>query len=730
MSSQLTAVLQELRSDLLSMKVLTALSAGVTGGLGLIATQVVFATFIFSGELAQFSSQGIGLILFGNFASCLIMALAGGYRGVIAGLSPALILAMSVFGTSMDITGEALFITVTVTLMLTAVITGISCFVIGQLKLAHLLRFIPYPVSAGFVAGIGGAVCIAAMSLMGADILSGELNRLLETPVMWIWITGVAYGVLLFTAVKLWRNPLILPVSVILVVCAYHLAIAILGISTTEAQEAGLLLTATSEGGLWPVLSFADFTLTDWGQITSQIPNMLVLILIALICVIMNIAGLEVATRQDLDWNGEFRASGTASTLAGLGGGTVATIVVPASPRSKLFHVDSRLTGIFAALILGAAVIWGGGLIEFVPPPLVGGILVFAGLGMLDEGLARTYPRLTRPEFGIIVLILVTVLVFGLLEGVVLGLLTTLVLLTMRLSRVNPIEESFTLREQQSSKTRPIPDRAILSVDSNRMQGYRLRGYIFFGSIAGLADNLNKSLNSDTRPDCLLLEFKNVPGVDFFAENMLLRILQTAHSHTVKVVLSSPPQSLKDSLERNLNSDELAKLVLEDNLDNALEICEDTVIASWEGTANISGVHRSSLLTESVENLERHLTKLAEFEDVMDAMADRLKRSTFKPGDTIADTSTKKTAWYFLISGRVAAYNVEGTRLYQCSAGETLWPTDTKTSVSALLAEEDCEVRVLDETTLQQLEDTNPELANQFYKLQATQWLLESDTAA
>ena len=71
----------ELRADVASPKAVAALAAGTTSGVGLIASQVSFATLIFSGALAPYASQGVGLVLFGNFAACLVVALAGGYRG-------------------------------------------------------------------------------------------------------------------------------------------------------------------------------------------------------------------------------------------------------------------------------------------------------------------------------------------------------------------------------------------------------------------------------------------------------------------------------------------------------------------------------------------------------------------------------------------------------------------------------------------------------------------------
>ena len=146
-------------------------------------------------------------------------------------------------------------------------------------------------------------------------------------------------------------------------------------------------------------------------------PTVLMLVLVALIVVIMNIAGLEMATNRDLDWNREFRAAGLASVVAGLGGGTPASLIVPASLRSKLFGAATRLTGIVAALVIAAALFLGDGGLELIPVSLVGGILFFAGLGMLDQGLVRSRKRLPWTEYGVVVLIAGVTVTFGLFRG-------------------------------------------------------------------------------------------------------------------------------------------------------------------------------------------------------------------------------------------------------------------------------------------------------------------------
>ncbi len=610
----------ELHADILSDKAVPALSAGLTSGLGLLVAQIAFGSFIFSGALAPYSSQGVGLVLFGNFAACLIIALTGGYRGAISGLSPALVLVMALIGSTMDAGGDTLFVTTAGALILSAMATGVCCLVIGHFRLATLVRFIPFPVAGGFVAGIGGAVCLAAMSMMGAETDWRTIPALLEPATLWKWGPGAAFGISLYLSMKRWGNALILPVSVAIAVGAYHLTLTALDISGDEARASGLLFKSTADGSLWPALGIADLAHLDWAAMASQISNMLTLLLIALICVIMNFAGLELAANHELDWDREFRATGFASLVAGLGGGTVACTIVPASLRSKLLGATTRLTGGVAALVIGVALLLGDGMLELVPIPLVGGILFFAGLGMLDEGLLRSFKRLPWSEFGIIVLIFFTIISFGLFEGVGAGMLATLVFFVVRLSRVDLIESRFTAREHRSNKTRPVPDRAILLAEGEGVHAYRLRGYIFFGSVCPLADHLKKSLSGASRPACLMLDFAAVSGFDYSAVSVLSRFFQTAQAAGVPVVLSAPGEQLKSELERNLPPPVFAELLIEPNADRAVERCEEIVIEAWKADVSTSDKRRALLLAHSADELERYLERQIHFEDLIEEL--------------------------------------------------------------------------------------------------------------
>ena len=718
MKSLLQNFASELRADFLSAKAVPALSAGFTSGLGLLVAQIAFGSFIFSGPLAPYSSQGVGLVLFGNFASCLIIALAGGYLGAIAGLSPALVIVMAAIGFTMDIEGDALFVTTAVALIISAVATGVCCLLIGRFQLANLVRFIPYPVTGGFVAGIGGAVCLAAMSLMGAKPDWRTIPALFEPSVLWRWSPGAAYGIALYLAIKRWRNPLILPVSVVLAGVAYHLALASLGISLDAARAEGLLLTSTADGSLWPALFPADLVHVQWASMAEQVPHILTLIFVAFICVIMNFAGLELATNQELDWDREFRVTGVASMVAGVGGGTVATLVVPASLRSKLLGATTRLTGVVAALVIGVALFLGNGILEFVPAPLVGGgILIFAGLGMLDEGLVKNRKRLPYSSYSIILLIFIAILSFGLIEGVGVGMLATLVVFAVRLSRVNPIESQFTAREQQSNKTRPVPDRAILLEGGEQVQAYQLRGYLFFGSVYPLADQLRQSLSSTSRPTCLILDFGAVSGFDFSAVNVLSRFLQTANAAGVRVVLSALSKGLQTGLEHNLPPAVYAELLVEPDVDRALEHCEDIVIAEWRTNVDMADERRAALMEHTVDDLEHYLERQIDFENLLEELQPWLSPHQYAAGEDLIGPDAPQEGLQLLVSGRVSGYDSAGTRLFQHGPGDSIWPAGAlDKKATSVIADEPCRTMVLTLAALGWLEQHEERLALKLYR--------------
>ena len=708
----------ELRADALAARTLPALSSGLVSGVYIVIYVFSAGGIIFSGALAPFFSQGTGTVLFGTFVVCLVIALTGGYRGAISALpSPAIVVLVAI-GSTIALQGDVLFMTMVATMMVSGLAGGACFLMIGRFRLTDLVRFIPYSVAGGFLAGTGGALCLAALPLMGVTPEWPMPLSFLEPPALWSWVPGVAYGIGLFIATKRWSSSLLLPVSFASVAALYHLGLAFLDISGNEARAMGLLFAGIAEGSLWPAFEPGDLARVDWTAVAAQIPNMLALVLVILLSLIMYLSGIELAANVELEWNREFRAAGVGSLVAGLGGSPPGCLSTSASIISHKLGAESRLTGVVASLVMGSALIWGDAVLTLVPAPTVAGFLVFIGLVLLDDWLVKTRGTLPWTEYAIIVLIFVAIIGFGFLEGVGIGMLVTTVFFAVRLSRVEPIEAEFTAREHTSNKIRSIPDRAILREEGALVRAFRLRGYIFFGSVYPLVERIRHSLRKDPPPACVLLDFSAVAGIDFSAMNVLCTFIRTAHADGARVALSAASEPLKDRLSRDLPPAVHDALLLEPDADRALERCEDIVIAARRPDSSNESALRSLLLERVSGDMERHLDRQIVFEELVDDFRDWLEPREYDTGETLVPIGEPLQGFQLLVTGRASVYDSTGARLFQCGPGDAIEPRGAfgaDAATATTVADEPCRTMLLTPATRRWLEEHESQLLLKLY---------------
>ena len=712
-------LISELRADILSTKMYSALSVGLVVGIVSSAYLISVGAMIFSGPLAPFLSQGTIMVLFGGFVVCLVVALTSGYRGAFSMTSVPSAMVLVTIGSTIGVEDNSLarFMTMVTVVIIGSVATSIFFLVVGNFRLAKLVRFIPYSVAGGFIAGTGVLLCVASMSLMG--VTPETFPSLLKPDSLLRWGPGVAYGLVLFCVTKRWTSHFILPASLLLIAVLYHLVFAVSEFSGDEARAAGLLFAGTSEGGLWPPFHPGDLTHVDWAAVAAQVPNMMSLMVVTLIAVAVHLSALELSANVELEWNREFRAAGGASAIAGLGAGTGGSLIFTFSILSDKFGAKTRLTGIVTALLIGSVVLLGDSILNIVPLPLIAGSLLFIGLGLLDEWIVKSRKRLPWTEYAIVLLIAITIVSLGFLEGVGAGMVITMVFFAVRLSRVELIEASFTARERHSNRTRPIPDQAILRTEGERIQVYRLRGYIFFGSVSPLLDRLKQSLDSTRRPDCILLDFGAVSGFDFSAISALCRFVFTSHSVGVRVVFSAAAEKLESGLKLNLPSPVYGNLLFEPNADRALERCEDIVLSTWRSDRDDENGWRDMLLERVAGDMERHLDRQVLFEDLVDELGDWLEPRNYNVGEALVSIGERQGGLQLLTSGQASAYDVNGMRIFQCGPGDAVEPRAAfvaYAAVTAMIADQPCKTMTLTPAARLWLDENEERLILKLYR--------------
>ncbi len=715
-------VLSEIRADALSAKALPALLGGSIVGLLLIVFEISMAAFIFSGPLAPYLSQGIGMLVFSTLAVCLVTALASDYRGGIANHSVPPPIMLGAMGAAMTLEGDALFMTMAAVVIVSALATAACCLLIGHLRIANLLRFVPYPVICGVIAGVGGGCAIASLSMMGLRADWRVAASLLEPALLWNWAPGVAYGCGLFLVAKRWSHllALVTPVSFVLCAALFHAMLLLLDISGEEATAAGLLFAGMAGGGFWPPFQPGDLAHVDWGVVVTRIPDMSALILVTLLGAAIQLSSIELvlATKQKLEWDREFKATGWASLLAGLGGGPAGHLVFSYSALARRLGADTRFAGIVVALLVGSTLMMGADILKLFPVPLLGGMLLYLALTLLDEQLVQSCRRLPWTDFAIVVVIFATISIAGFPAGVGIGIAITTASFAFRLSRVDLIEAEFSARERQSNRSRSIADRAILLAEGDRVSAYRLRGYIFFGSAWSLSDQLMEALGDDSPKACTLLDFSAVSGMDFSAVNSLCGFVRAAHDAGTRVVLSAAPANCRDGLERNLPPDVYAGLSFEPDADRALERCEDIVIAARRAELSEQGSAGDTVLDSFAGDMESRLDRRITFEDMAHELRDRLEVREYAAGEALVTMGAPSGGLQLLLMGRASVYDAGGVRVQQCGPGDAVDPRgafSTRAATVTALADEHCRTLTMTPSARRWLEENRGGLMLELY---------------
>ena len=164
--------LRQLAGEFQSKHLFPNIVAGLISGILTVIIEISLAALIFSGDLSRFVSNGIGITLFSSFVIGIVVALTSSLRGSV-GIGqdiPAAILAPVAAGIAASLapaaTPEATYITVVAVIAVTSLVTGIGFLLMGIFRLGGLIRFIPYPVIGGFLAGTGWLLVKGSFGVM------------------------------------------------------------------------------------------------------------------------------------------------------------------------------------------------------------------------------------------------------------------------------------------------------------------------------------------------------------------------------------------------------------------------------------------------------------------------------------------------------------------------------------------------------------------------------------
>ena len=381
---------------------------------------------------------------------------------------------------------------------------GLFLVIAGWLRLGFLSSFISRPILAGFKIGMGMTVAASQLGkIMGVSI-SGETffpkiasaaSQVDETNLWTLAIALTSFAALMIIKRRIPSLP-----GPLLVFVAGMALMAI-----TQLETRGVATVADVPGGL-PQLQVPNFAL-----VIALLPAAAG---IALMAFVESIAAARAFRSQDelpVDANQELLALGGANLAGGLfqaipaGGGLSQTAVNDRSGARS--QVSSLVTASSVALVL----LFLASLFVYVPEPILGAIVLVAALGLIDVAGLRRIRSLRFDDYVFGVIAALGVLALGALQGLLVGIVVSLVTLFWKLNHP-PI---FILERKPDTNVFREVGHDPADIVYEGLMIARVESGLYFGNSQRVTDRLSKMVDdAPDRPRTLLLDLSAVPQID------------------------------------------------------------------------------------------------------------------------------------------------------------------------------------------------------------------------
>jgi sulfate permease, SulP family len=693
-------------------------AAAVGGGLIVGAVEALLAIslagLVFAGALGGHAATLIAASLLGAAVIMVTISLRSSYGGVIGSVQDvtAVVLAVAVTGIAADLGSDhpALPATALAAVAATTLTIGVVSWGLGLLRLGRVVRYLPYPVVGGFLAGTGWLLLLGGLGLAVGDHDLTRLATWTDPAALARLAPAVVVALVLWLGITRTRVGAPFIPLVALATAGAYLLVGLLGPGFARLADDGWLLGPFDTDARWlpPTESLAG---ADLAVIVGQLPTIAAAVVLAVIALLLNASGIELAQDLDLDPDRELRAGGLANVLAAMTGSIPGFHALSLTNLADRTGGSGRLVGFVAAGVVLATGVFGAGVIGLLPRALVGGLIAFLGLAFLWEWAVDSRRRLPRFEYGVLLVILVVIAAVGFLEGVGAGLLLAVALFVVNYSRTSVVRRNLRGDVHPSRVDRPAWQEHHLGSARARIWILELQGFVFFGSGTQLLELVRDGLERDPPTSHLVLDLRHVTGMDASAVQSLQRLLALLDRRGVRGILTAVPDAVAPVLTISglLPGDAFA---IEVDVDRAVERCEADLLAELEPSDGDPSVDGFTVLASELG--PAHLA---------DRLRTLLVRRQLPPGSTLIQQGAIDGDLWLLEVGTLSVVLTDGDGRHQrlrrilpgTLVGELGFYLEVPRTAS-VVADGDVVVAQLPADALARLEHADPELAGALHR--------------
>lgn len=431
-------------------------------------------------------------------------------------------------------------------LILATILSGLILMGIGFLRLGAYIKFIPYPVTVGFAAGI--AVIIFASQvreLLGLTLSGPEPGPLFDKLVALRHalptIDPVAGALSLTTIVVIAVLKRVRP----------HWPTLLIAVAGAAAATALFDLPVATIGNRFggipsslPIPTLPEITLA---KVRDVLPSAIAFALLGSIESLLSAVVADAMTGRRHRANCELVGQGIANIASGLFGGTCVTGTIARTATNVRAGAHGPVAGMLHAVFLLLFVVVAAPLARFIPLASLAGVLAVVAWNMVEKDALVTLMRSSRGDAAVLLVTFLLTIFRDLTEAIVVGFALGSVLFIHRMSNAAAINQHRAfVAEDVADEARPdrtpYDEQAVVNPD---VVVYRLSGVFFFGSAASIGSVLERIADPHRT---LIIDFADVPFLDATAANTIFGLAHRAHRRKVRVILTGTTHALREEL--------------------------------------------------------------------------------------------------------------------------------------------------------------------------------------
>ena len=405
------------------------------------------------------------------------------------------------------------------------VLAGIVQILFGLLQLGAYIKYIPYPVVSGFMSGIGGIIILLQIfPFLGQaspkkvlDVLTHipEAIPLINWEAVLISSSTIAIIYLFPRFTKAVPSTLVALISMTIVTASMGLEVPVIGPIPTSLPELNLVAIVNIHDTDITLIVELALTLALLGAIDSLLTSVIA----------------DNITKTKHHSNRELVGQGIGNIIAGCIGGlpgagaTMRTIVnINAGGQTPL-------SGVAHGVLLLGTLLGLGNYAQEIPIPVLAGILITVGIGIIDYKGIRHIKSVPRTDAVVMLIVLGMTVFVDLIQAVATGLILSSILFMKQMSdqlssevTILPIKENCRQWWKEN-----IPDSI-----AEKIYVKHFPGPIFFGFAPAL------QAMADSLPDVRVVVFRmmNVPYIDQTGLYALEEVVLSLEKRNIAVVIT------------------------------------------------------------------------------------------------------------------------------------------------------------------------------------------------